>query len=383
MNRNALVWMSTLAVAVAAPGCKLAAGLTGGDSDTPADEVAAVPGEGDRGGGDGEDYSSDIARLPDPDDTTPGWEGPLYVVTGAQAGCCENEGRGQVSISGDGKAWKIAKKTRRADKHTYMASAIGNGRIVTVHESGALVSRDGSSWEEAEEWATYDNGTALNAEDVAFGDGLFVSVGKGTNIAASRDGLTWARFRGEIDPELGAGRVHLNEIKFIDGKFYVTGNQNRVAVFSVRDRDLILEGNENYMASPHMANLASDGEGNWILSGSSEAAWYGTDPMNMKEAESTPFQTNGAAYCGERFVATTGFNKVWYSKDKGKTWREKKMDASGGTWTSPVRDDGGTCYIPSLTDGIVIKTEDGKRYDNVPLGSAGFSRIYDLTFSAP
>jgi len=365
------------AIWIALPACKLASSFTGGSSSTPTPPAHAA--SGSSGGAAAEDNSSGIAKLAMPSDTTPGWKGPLFMVTGTQPGTA-NMGVGQLSVSSDGQSWRIASKTKKADALTYTAAAAGNGRIVVLHQYGALHSRDGKAWEAAETFPKYGSGDPVGVmEDVAFGDGLFVAVGHDSNIVASRDGDTWAAYTGQIDPST-TGNVACYEVKFIAKKFYVACSRSRIVVFSVRDNDLVWEGAKAYGAND-TAYVDTDGQGTWVAAASG-AAWYGSDPLKLEEVSGkTPFNAAAMVYVAGRFLAPASHNKIFWTKDGGTSWDLKEPDTGPLTsWGDSITVDG-TAYITSLTDGFVLKTTDGKTFEPIGMSSANLGRIYDINYA--
>lgn len=363
-----------IAALIALPACKLASSFTSGGSSTP----SSTPSGSHKATAAAEDNSSGIAKLAMPADTAPGWKGPLFMITGTQPGTA-NMGVGQLSVSNDGQSWRIASKTKKADALTYTAAAAGNGRIVVLHQYGALYSRDGKAWERAETFPKYGSGDPVGImEDIAFGDGLFVAVGHDSNIVASRDGDTWAAYTGQIDPST-TGNVACYEVKFIASKFYVTCSGSRIVVFAVKDSDLVWLGAKAYGAHDP-AYLDTDGQGTWVAA-ASQAAWYGSDPLKLEEAGGkTPFNAAAVVFVAGRFLAPASHNKIYWTKD-GKAWDEKQPDTGPLTsWGDSITVDG-TAYITSLTDGIVLKTTDGKSFEPVGMSSANLGRIYDINYA--
>ncbi|RYT82560.1 hypothetical protein EAJ06_02840 [Bacteroides intestinalis] len=100
----------------------------------------------------------------------------------------------------------------------------GNGKFVVVSRSGIdkgspiISSTDGMNWTDP----VYTGGTYATINDVAYGNGKFVAIGKVTNAnfaITSTDGRSWSA------PNVIAGSNTVNAIGFGNGKF-VVGTMN-------------------------------------------------------------------------------------------------------------------------------------------------------------
>ena len=105
-------------------------------------------------------------------------------------------GNGVIFYSTDGKTWTQA--TQPLTGYIYSV-AFGNGRFVTCGMSSAsdratqiAYSTDGVTWTTITD--NFRNAGLSSAQNVAYGNGLFVATNPSGGAAYSTDGITWATF---------------------------------------------------------------------------------------------------------------------------------------------------------------------------------------------
>ena len=100
----------------------------------------------------------------------------------------------------------------------YHSVAYGSGLYVTVGDKGSIcTSPDGISW------TLQDSGTTQVLKGIAFGNNLYVAVGAAGTILTSTDGKKW-------DSQIAATLETLNAIAFGNGVFVAVGNNGAITV---------------------------------------------------------------------------------------------------------------------------------------------------------
>ena len=132
--------------------------------------------------------------------------------------------------------------------------AYGNGLFVAVGRPGtALTSTDGI------EWSTNTIGNYY-PKGVAYGNGVFVTVGESTNAWSSTDGATWTSHALPVDPYL-----QMDDVAFGNGVFVAVGDDGTI-VSSTNGMDWTREH------SPTATNLrdVTFGNGTFVIAGNND-----------------------------------------------------------------------------------------------------------------
>lgn len=198
----------------------------------------------------------------------------------------------------------------------WVAVAFGNEKWVTVAGSNsgkAAYSTDAINWS-----ASY-----LGARDwhsLAFGDGIFVTLGYGTNKAAySSDGITWTEstlpFSGEwISIAYGNGMfvaACANSLYCATSNDGITWTQRTMYTSSTWES--VTYGNGRFVMISTLTNIA-----NWSSDG---ITWYSSTLPGM-------YNWREVAYGNNTFVATAAGTDKYATSSDGSTWNEVSMPSS-------------------------------------------------------
>ena len=291
-----------------------------------------------------------------------------------------------VAVSADeGKTWTLAFEGARKgmDNPSFVTDlAYGGGKLVAVTNYGVvLTSADrGKTWtpQSVKEQLKLNGGF----NGVAYGGGMFLAAGSDDALAYSADGVSWQRLgalpgsqaetasRAADDAKLTARRklgglagklggavgsslgnaaatktgpvstdpgVHLgvtdpkDEIKythtygvdFIDGKFYLTGNFGRIAVFVPRNGKPVREAvsHVNDKLTNALRATASDGKGHLVafMEDGMNNAYSADGGQTWEENFDVKQRLLGGNYGAGKFVAVSAFGDVATSPT-GASW---------------------------------------------------------------
>lgn len=282
-----------------------------------------------------------------------------------------------IAVSADeGKTWTLAFEGARKglDNPSWVTDlAYGAGKVVAVTNYGVVL----TSADKGKTWTTQNVKEQLKLNDgfngVAYGGGLFVAAGNTDALAYSTDGVSWKRLgalpgsqgeavsRAADDAKLAARRkigglagklggavganlgaaaatktgpvstdpnVHLgvtdsrDEVKythtygvdFIDGKFYLTGNFGRIAVFVPRNgkpqREAVSYVNDKLTNA--LRATASDGKGHLVafVESSMNNAYSADGGKSWEENFDVKQRLVGGNYGAGKFVAVSAFGDV-------------------------------------------------------------------------
>ncbi len=233
----------------------------------------------------------------------------------------------QVMTSPDGITWTAVDD---ANASSWVSVVYGDGLLVAVADSGTnrVMTADGarrllvSSFEhDGETWATH-NVPTWTWRSIAYGNGLFVTVGSGTGVMTSTDGENWVE--------------HDDSLPDNTWESVTFGNDTFVAVSS--------DGTDR-------AAYSSDGI-TWDTTSVSLSAW------------------KSVAYGNGTFVAVagSGTDRVMTSPD-GITWSMKSA-SQANTWNSVAY--GNNIFVAVAQDGTnrVMTSPDGTTWTNRTAASA-------------
>lgn len=186
--------------------------------------------------------------------------------------------------------------------------AYGNGLFVTVGTMGAI-----NTSGDCKNWVTRNSGTLATLRSVAYGNNQFIAVGDSNLILSSSDGLVWSKLT-------SGGSAVYKSVTFGDNKFVVVGNYLmgyvlRPIILSSVDgiqwkkwlpedspgNDIILTsaafGNHQFVAMGYAVTYSSLGDTAWQ---------YASIWMNLIKS---------VTYGNNKFVAVGAFGKIMTSTD--------------------------------------------------------------------
>jgi photosystem II stability/assembly factor-like uncharacterized protein len=259
---------------------------------------------------------------------------------------------GLVLTSADkGKTWTAQDvKTPLRLNSGFNGVAYGNGLFVAAGQQDALAySADGVSWKRlgtdnlapgvagnpaASQATSQVKQTAKNklgglgSRLGGLGGGL---VGNVASVAQSKGAAPDAKmsvYHTNTDPRDETKYTHTYGVDFIGGKFYLTGNFGRVAVFTVEN------GKPKFQEASHvhdkltsaLRETVSDGKGHLVAFSEAEmkSAASADGGQTWEEDFDLKPQLRGGAYGAGKFVGVSAFGDVATSAD-GKTWQVNKF----------------------------------------------------------
>lgn len=217
---------------------------------------------------------------------------------------------GTILSSLDGINWT---QENSGTTYNFYGATYANGLFVLVGAeypggpSVIVTSPDGVTWTER----NLDFWT-LGLNNVAYGNGVFVTVGNHDVIYTSTDGISWSfasntAFTGE----------HLNDVKFLNNKFVAVGHNGRV----IHSNDGVNWATSNTDGLSQLHGIAY-GNGKYVASGQSDGAegvllmsndltnWTGINPAASSIIKRIAFDDNkfvGASGSGV-LISTDGVN---------------------------------------------------------------------------
>ena len=260
---------------------------------------------------------------------------------------------GMVLTSADqGKTWTAQDvKTPLRLNSGFNGVAYGNGIFVAAGQQDALAySADGVSWKRlgtdnlapgvggnaAATSATSSVTQSAKSKLGGFGSklgglggglvGQAASAAKSSGAAPAAAGA--AGFHTNTDPRDETKYTNTYGVDFVGGKFYLTGNFGRVAVFGVEG------GKPKFLESSHvhdkltssLREAVGDGKGHLVAFSEAEmkSAYSADGGKTWEEAFDVKPQLRGGAYAAGKFVGVSAFGDVATSAD-GKTWQVTSM----------------------------------------------------------
>jgi hypothetical protein len=132
------------------------------------------------------------------------------------------EGNGMMLSSADGVTW-MKRPLKMPDgitrtvqgKNPFTAMAYGNSRYVAVRQGRIVTSSDGISWNESAP-------AGAQLRGIAYGKGIFVSVGERGTVLTSGDGISW------VKRTSGSSSDDLSAVAFGNGAFLAAASGNLV-----------------------------------------------------------------------------------------------------------------------------------------------------------
>ncbi len=271
-----------------------------------------------------------------------------------------NNTQGIVMKSIDGKRWEPMFATKEV---TCAGAAYGEGKLVVVGDQQILYTTDGNNWKKVT--TTINHMFTGGFEDVAYGAGMFVAVGTQSMLVFSKDGENWVSYSGAtVDPETVSGSTHLYGVKFANGKFYVTGNRNRVMVLVPDEKDgIYIEKNVNQGQIMSRTNDLAYGNGVYVAVGTKED-YISKDGQNWEET-APEWQNWGIAFGDNKFVKVCGFGRIFVSPNgSSNTWQEKMYAQRTMLWDVTY---GKGMWVVSGKDGILYTSNDAEKWTSAAI----------------
>ena len=345
-----------------------------------------------------------------------------------------------IALSADqGKTWSLVYEGARKgqDNPSWVTGlASGAGKVVAVTNYGLVL----TSTDQGKTWATQDVKTPLHLNSgfngVAYGNGIFLAAGQEDALAYSTDGVSWKRLgMDNLAPEAGgpaasaaAGGMqqqaksklgglvgkaasaaqssgaapdaklnghhtntaprdetkytHTYGVNFLDGKFYLTGNFGRVAVFGVEGGQPRFES-ATYVhdkLTSALRDAASDGKGHVVAFREAEmqSAYSADGGKTWEEDFDTKAQLQGGTYGAGKFVGVSAFGDVATSTD-GKAWQVNHFTSmsDGGSLTDAVYT-GKAWVLCGIDNSNWYSTDQGKTWQRADAKQLSLRRMLVL-----
>lgn len=181
---------------------------------------------------------------------------------------------GYITTSTDGENWSPVKTLGMKGWYNI---AYGNGKFVVVgsaFDSCAASSIDGENWSEL---IHFDNG--IGFKRIIFGNGKFVAVTRsgikeGSPIISSTDGMNWT-----VPVYTGGTYATINDIAYGNGKFVAIGKVNN-ANFAITSTDGRSWSAPNVIAGSNTVNAIGFGNGKFVVGTMNGEITVSTDGIN-------------------------------------------------------------------------------------------------------
>ena len=227
----------------------------------------------------------------------------------------------------------------------YRASCYGNGIYVALSATRFIYSTDGITWVETLLHPSSDPWCS-----VCYGNGKFVAVASGINVAAySTDGITWTT---STLPSLASWC----SVCYGNGKFVAVSSDNgNVAVYSTDG----ITWTTSTLPSTGQWQSVCYGNGKFVAIVNGNVAAYSTDGITWT-ASIIPNSTSWCSVCygNGKFVAvSSGSTTAAYSLD-GITWTAATLPSSSN-WCSVCYGNGKFITIANSTTNSVAYSTDG------------------------
>ena len=245
----------------------------------------------------------------------------------------------KIAYSDDGETWTDVSDSKFGVSAIY-AIAYGNGMFVAGGDTGTMAtSTDGATWTavtytSSTFWRYFDTssstGKTASIYAIAYGNGKFVAVGSGGQMAYSTDGATWTAITGMNSP-FGTD-ISIYGIAYGGGTFVAVGTSGKMATSSDGVTWTAISGANSTFSVTQINAIAYGSAGNAggkfvavgnygrMATSTNGASWTSVSSTNSTFGSASN-QSNiyGIAYGNGMFVAGGEYGKMAYSTD-GATW---------------------------------------------------------------
>lgn len=283
----------------------------------------------------------------------------------------------------NGTSWQ---KVVSSFDYTPVGVAFGNDRFVAISSNKVAISFTGEedSWTEADISKTYVSSGTFDPVSIAFGNGFFVICGSAGTLCYSKDGLDW-KYIGEPD-DMNVSVSHFKNVEFINGKFYVAGNCNRISTLIIKDEKVVIEKSSKFStdAGDYCSFIAFNGT-NYL--GGRFSFFKSKDGINWKQYEPT---TNGSSKLIKAFCLTNGMiiaakemGGMSFSKDNGSSWENASgiaYDAANAPHITALCNANGKFVAIGLQTGIWTSSN-GTSWTETSNNAISESRLFGIAYA--
>lgn len=290
--------------------------------------------------------------------------------------------KGVVMRSVDaGKTWATVLEDFQND---LTCAAYGNGLFMVVGKNRAYISYTGEedSWEEIDISKMYTANGNFDPVAMCFGNGFFVVVGGSGTFNYTKDGKTWQHIE-KLD-DMNLSKSHYKNIEFINNKFFVTGNANRIITLTV-DGDKLSVEKASQMSTDvgdHLSTVAYNGN---TYVAFRYYAYKSKDGLNWKQFNPTCKMGASMLYIipasDGTFIAAKEMGGIAYSKDNGNTWTIADGIKSDDIYAPHIRDivNFNNKYIAIGLSCNVWTSDDGVKWTEIGNDKIKDARVFQMT----
>jgi photosystem II stability/assembly factor-like uncharacterized protein len=243
---------------------------------------------------------------------------------------------------------------------------------------------DEDSWEEIDLSNMYTASGGFSPVSMTYGNGLFVVVGSSGTFNYTKDGKFWTHLE-NID-EQNKSKSHFKNIEFMNGKFYATGNWNRVVTIVI-DGDKLKVENVAKNTDDIGDNLTTIAyNGNTYLA-TRYNQYKSKDGVNWKQFRPTIKNSSSLQYIVSApdgmFVAAKEMGGIAYSTDNGSSWTMAEGITSDDIKAPHLTDIilTNNKYVAVGMSSNVWVSENGKKWNEVKNDDIYNSRIYSMAYA--
>ncbi len=296
----------------------------------------------------------------------------LFIAVGSPV----RKNHGAIITSKDGKEWQ---EVFRSKLNTFKGIAYGQDKLVAVGDKKIFLSEDLKTWKMVLDISNVDR-FKDGLEGVAFGDDLFIAVGKRSYLYYSEDGVKWTKYSGDpIDSKSKPVLTDLYGINYFDGKFYAYGNKSRILTMVRAEKDgIVIESNINHDSGYTVLKEMAFGNGNYVVVGTRKdfVSNDGKTWKNVTQTKKLDWQNWGIAYGNGKFVIVCRYGRIFVSEsgEQG-SWKEAFNRRS-----VPFNDVvfSGSKFLAVGPRGILAISDDGDKWEKIAVPPDDKFRLYRM-----
>ena len=250
-------------------------------------------------------------------------------------------GQSPVRTSPDGINWTVG----TTSTPYYHRIAFGNGVFVTIGDDGfAYTSSDGVSW------TAHSVSTSDSLQDISYGNNTFVVVGNGSTVFRSTDGTNWLSSQN--------GGYPLNSVAYGDGVFVAVGDWCTIlsspdGITWTKRKSITNSDGLDYVAYVNHSFIASYENGPGILKVIQSARDDTPDPFTFTSqtgaALNTVFTSNTITVSGIDPVSSISITSGTYSINGGSYTSADGIVSNGDTVTVQLTSSGSNSTMTNAT----------------------------------
>lgn len=273
-----------------------------------------------------------------------------------------------------------------------MVYAKDKGMLVAVGRGGIVTSKDGKHW--------VKRGQAVPGlrplHSVAYGDGMFVAVGAGSNIQYSTNGETWKHvYKRDAKPkaQLKARKawsenvfgtpnfMHYLDVTFLNGEFLVTGTFDRLLKLKNNAGKLAYVSDLRQTSKPfdQARGIITDNKNTVVILSNNRnylSVDKGASLKRLRGLKKNVGLVTGV-YTGKSFIAAGRFGAFFTSKD-GHQWQRQQRVNSRGIQDLAYGD--GVAYAVNKSQALLSSLDNGVSWKSLVGNLVDVGEDYNMSF---